>query len=236
MDNFDQLKQTVKITEADRRGIALKRLGLESAPLSFGLEELFRTVWPGGFQQIVTEILPYMTEGRSDYTALIALYETVSPTDKPRLFPEDYLAAVGILPGEFLGDITKAAFNKNATIAAMMVAIAQPKIIAATIDAATGKKNSVADRNMLLKITKTLPIPKGQEINVNFGPKGVPEGEGADTPLEGAKSYIKFEQSIRENVDDLRIGEGRKLIESATKVEHDNNDWVDAEVINETKE
>lgn len=209
----------MKRAKSTQRELALEKLGLTFDPPSVKLDMTLREVTDGGFKDIMEQYVPLLAESNVAYETLLDLYTNSDITDRDQhLRPEDYLAAAGLPIGQFLGEITTVAYDTNAAVAAMMAAIAQPKVIKATIKAATDPKmGSVKDRENLLKITKMLPTAGAGVVIQNFGGGATKISPGEVKVESGDEGFLKFEHEARENAKDMRVGEGRKLLEAATE-------------------
>ena len=228
MDPLINEKATKREPET-RRSQALGRMGLAFDPPSVKLEETLRRAFPGGFREVIEQYVTPIAKGNPAYERLLAVYNTVSISDREQhLRAEDFLAAAGLGIGEFLGQLTTAAYNQNAAVAAMIAAVNQPKVIQATVEAAIDPKNgSVKDRENFLKITKMLPAG-GSGVTLNFG--AVPgAAEGPKEVVAGDEGFMRFENEVRDNATDLRIGEGRKMLEGATEYKEGD---IEAEIVN----
>lgn len=215
MDELEQLKAGKRSDLTTKREQALDRIDVHTIPVDMGLGKILREVFTGGWQEMMDDVIPFLAENRQDYQDLMDIFNNTSPTDKGILKPEDYLAAANMNIGAFLGDVTQATFNRGATVAAMMAAAAQPRVIKASIEAATRKGGSVTDRQMLLQMTKMLPQPKGAEVNIHFGNDKPSDGKTIEAGDNAGHSVIKFETFVKDTARDLREGKGRKLLNEA---------------------
>lgn len=104
------------------------------------------------------------------FARLVMAYDKATDTDKRVLTLEGLCEAAGILPGEFLGIITRAIYERNQDSARLMVAFANPDVVAATIDnAKNGGDKGFRDRQLLHEHTGFSQPKQGPVINLNSG-------------------------------------------------------------------
>jgi hypothetical protein len=122
-----------------------------------------------------------------DAQSFLEKYDSVSESDRQRLKLEDFVAVSGLSARDFIETLTGALMQQCQDVTKMMVAVAQPKVIAATIKAATdqvpivafsqlmGKNIVVGKTNgdtkameLFHKATGFLPTPKGSNTTINL--------------------------------------------------------------------
>lgn len=142
-----------------------------------------------------------------DAQAFIAKYDSVGRSDRGRLKLEEFIAASGLSARRFVEVLTGALMQQCQDVTKMMVAVAQPKVIQATIKAATdqvpitaydvelGVMKVVGHTNgdtkameIFHKATGFLPTPKGAVTNINLnqlnaGAQGGQEDD-SDDPMD----------------------------------------------------
>jgi hypothetical protein len=120
-----------------------------------------------------------------DAQTFIRFRERISPSDLRRTTLEEQFTAAGISARRFIEVLTGALMQQCQDVTKMMVAVAQPKVVQATIKAATDQVPIVADigdRRVVVghtngdtkameifhKATGFLPTPKGSNTTINL--------------------------------------------------------------------
>lgn len=114
--------------------------------------------------------------------AFIEKWDYTSESDRTRLKLEEIFTAAGLTAREFIEVLTGALMQQCQDVTKMMVAVAQPKVIQATIDAAV-ERVPITDRDgdvvgysngdvkameLFHKATGFLPTPKGSSTTINL--------------------------------------------------------------------
>ncbi len=123
-----------------------------------------------------------------------------SGTDKDRgaVRLEDLCGAAELTPDEFLARIIPALWQRNTDISRIVAAIAQPQVVAATIEVATtGGTFGAKDRQMLLEASGFLPTKQGSTINIDASHKSMTV-EGGKPQIEDGPGMPSFSDDITE--------------------------------------
>jgi len=127
---------------------------------------------------------------------------TIRTRDTVRL--EDLCAAADIAPDEFLGIVIPAIYRRNQDISKLIAAMAQPKVMEATISAAQ-LPHGTQDRQMLHQASGFLPTKAGQSINIDNRKQTLVAGGNSGISVEpGVSQLPSFEQDMIEGSTVLR--------------------------------
>jgi len=151
----------------------------------------------------------------------IEKYDSIAGSDRSRLGLEEIFTSCGITARRFIEVLTGALMQQCQDVTKMMVAVAQPKVIQATIKAAIDQVPIVADvdgerivvghtngdtkaMEIFHKATGFLPTPKGSNTTINLnqlnqtanmGGGGDDDGKG-DIELEDMDDYLLEIQDV----------------------------------------
>ena len=186
-----------------RTAAARKRLGLEEGATD-GFPDLTARIKAGAGS--IAKAIEVLSEDDSDDSrAFMERYRSVPKSDRSRLKLEDFVAAADITPRRFVELVTGALMQQCQDVTKMMVAVAQPKVIQATIKAATDQVPIIADvdgerivvghtngdtkaMEIFHKATGFLPTPKGSNTTINLNQlnqtANLSDGEGAEESSE----------------------------------------------------
>jgi len=150
-----------------------------------------------------------------DSQAFIEKYDSVSVSDRSRLTLEQIFTAAGLSARRFVEIVTGALMQQSADVTQMMVSIAQPKVIAATVKAAIEERpifdkegdvvgytlGDVKAQEIFHKATGFLPMPKGSTtiINNNQQNNGTSKEDESDedaVPLQSMDDYLMELQDV----------------------------------------
>ena len=116
---------------------------------------------------------------------------------------EDLCAAADLTPDEFLGAVIPVIYRRNQDISRIIAAMAQPKVLEATIQSAQTQWGSL-DRQMLHQASGFLPTKAGQQINIDNRKQTVVAGGKISSVEPGAAGLPSFEQDMIEGSKTLR--------------------------------
>lgn len=127
------------------------------------------------------------SDDSEDAKSFILRYESVGPSDRRRLTLEEFIVAAGLSSRRFIEVLTGALMQQCQDVTKMMVAVAQPKVIQATIKAATDQvpitaydpilechkvvgytNGDTKAMEIFHKATGFLPTPKGSNTTINL--------------------------------------------------------------------
>jgi hypothetical protein len=117
-----------------------------------------------------------------DALAFIERYDSISESDLPRLAIEEIFTAAGLTARRFVEVLTGALMQQSSDVTKMLVSVAQPRVVEATIKAATeslpiiGNEGEVVGwtngdikaQELFHKATGFLPTPKGAQTTINL--------------------------------------------------------------------
>lgn len=177
--------------ERSPREEALKRLGLEDPP---EVNSLFtHAIKVVGSKK---KFLEYARE--SEHEGVVAFFEkwdSLSKTDQHALSIVDVCAAVDLKLPTLLGEVTAQAFAHNTDLSKLIAAVAQPRVVKATVDSATKYlgPDGVKDRQMLHLHSNFVPVSKSSQTIFRFQQQINNAREaGADEPI----GLPPFEQDV----------------------------------------
>lgn len=111
---------------------------------------------------------------------------------------EEMALTFGISPAELLGVCVEIAYEKKRSVSKLLQSVAMPAIIQRNIVEAK-KVKGVQDREMFMKSTGVLPVPKGSTMNINATAQAAAmttEGEPTGLP-DFEESTLRFSEVIR---------------------------------------
>jgi hypothetical protein len=143
-----------------------------------------------------------------DSQSFIGLYDRVSVSDRARLSVEEIFTVSGLSARRFVEIVTGALMQRSEDVTKMMVSVAKPQVVQATIKAAidslpildiTGRvvghtNGDIKAMEIFHKATGFLPTPKGSTINLNQLNQTAQLGKGDDDedcePPQSADEYL----------------------------------------------
>lgn len=149
----------------DRRSLAAKSMDLQTLPFAGTLGVVFHRI-KGGFGTAM-DYVPALAEHDTRFARLCHLWDRATVVDKKTLPPEDFLAASGLSPVDFIREIAGIMFQMNADVGIMIAAINHPKVVERTVKAAMNLKAGARDRENLLRAAGTLPLPKSAHLHIH---------------------------------------------------------------------
>lgn len=174
-----------------QRDAALRRLGCHETPIRVNLSKFLGTA--GGFERVMTELVPLIAEIDQRYRLLAQLYEQTAAPDRKALYPEDYLYLAQIRPSDFYGEVARAAMEYAIQTGILQQAMAHNDIVDAGLKMAK-KPIGLQDRLAHFKATGVTPLPKGAQIAIFAGGGGPGGGQGGKP--EAAQSLPTFERQM----------------------------------------
>lgn len=114
------------------------------------------------------------------FLRVVTAYDVLSDADKGKVRVEDLCAGAELTPGEFLGAVTTALWERNADIGRLIAAVNHPRVIESTIEHSASPFGG-QDRKMLLEASGFLPTSKGIAINIDNSKKTLNAGAGTTT-------------------------------------------------------
>ena len=231
----------------DSRTVAArKRLGLKPGATD-GFPDLTARI-KAGVGSIAKAIEVLSEDDSDDSRAFMERYRSVPKSDRSRLKLEDFVAAADITPRRFVELVTGALLQQCQDVTKMMVAVAQPKVIQATIKAATDQVPIIADvdgerivvghtngdtkaMEIFHKATGFLPTPKGSNTTINLNQlnqtANLSDGEGAEESSE-LQSMDEFLMEMQDVVAPKQLP--APAVEIPTLIQTPELDYIDADV------
>lgn len=152
-------------TKVNRRARAIQYMQLKTLPFAGTMNVVFHHI-KGGFGTAM-DYVPALAEHDTRFARLWDLWEGATKDNRKILEPEDFLAASGISPVDFIREIAGVMFQMNADVGIMIAAINHPKVVEKTVQAAMSVKGGARDRENLLKAAGTLPLPKSAHLHIH---------------------------------------------------------------------
>jgi hypothetical protein len=170
-----------------------------------------------------------LAESDQRFLRIITAYDTLSASDQSSIRLEDLCIGAEISPGEFLGLVTKALWERNADIGRLIAAVNHPQVVENTIQHSASPFGG-GDRRMLLEASGFLPTSKGIAINIDNSKKVL--NAGGTTTIEEV-SLPTFEEDGLETMTALRGDQTKALPPPSPKqlVQVPNGEVMDAEVV-----
>lgn len=98
--------------------------------------------------------------------AFVDAWDLLSPSDQEKVPLEQICAAVGISAAEFVGELARGAYRWNMDVSTLIAMVSQPAIIDKMTEFAM-EPDGHKDREMLLKSSGFLPLPKGARTTIH---------------------------------------------------------------------
>jgi hypothetical protein len=192
------------IDTRNRAEQAKKRLGVTKEQLDGcrKITPLLREV--GLTVERVCEILE--GDGSDEAVAFVTRYRKISQSDRAYLSIEEICLAAGLTTRRLWEVIAGARLEQSQEAVKLMVAEAQPKVMAAAIKAATDSQPIVVQgvivghtngdmkaTELIWKATGMLPTPKGATVAINLGnqQQASDDDEPDEVPLQDMDSFLK---------------------------------------------
>jgi len=173
---------------------------LEILPFQSTLAYAFKSV--GGKETAIEAAR--MVEGEDErFKKITYAWDNASLRDRDTVRLEDLCAAADLTPDEFLGAVIPVIYRRNQDISRIIAAMAQPKVLEATIQAAQTQFGSL-DRQMLHQASGFLPTKAGQQINIDNRKQTLVAGGKVSSVEPGAAGLPSFEQDMIEGSKTLR--------------------------------
>ncbi len=199
----------------DRGAEARKRLGITKEQME-GVPRVTDKIIAGA-GSIQKAVAALEADDSDDAVAFIRCWSSISKSDRRRLKLEEIAVAAGLTPRRFVEVVTGALMQQSQDVTKMLVAVAQPKVTAATVKAATDEVPIVADVNgrrivvgktngdvkaqeIFHKITGMLPLPKGSQTTINMQQNAVSakeEEERSDGPQSMDEFLLDIQDVLR---------------------------------------
>lgn len=149
-----------------------------------------------------------LAETDQRFLRIVVAYDSLSTANKGTTRLEDLCAGAEITPGEFLGLVTTALWERNADIGRLIAAVNHPKVIESTIQHSQSPFGG-GDRKMLLEAAGFLPTSKGVSINIDNSKKTL-NTSGGTTTIESV-GLPTFEQDGMELMTAIRGDQTKAL-------------------------
>lgn len=196
------------------RGQALRRLGLTEHDVANVPRITPRVKEAVGTVKAAIRIL--LGDDDPDSIRFSTKWRGASKKDQLSLRLEDFLVAAEITPRRFMELLAGASMEYSSTVSKLIVSKNQPKVLKATVKAATdsvpitamvggamveiGRTNGdVKAMEMFHKITGALPTPKGSNFTLNqqINSGGEVKESKVQTPLESMDSFLLELDEVR---------------------------------------
>lgn len=169
-------------------------------PFQSTLAYAFRSV---GGKETAIEAARLIQEDDERFKKITHAWDQASIRDKDSLRLEDLCSAADLTPDEFLGAVIPVIYRRNQDISRIIAAMAQPKVLEATIASATTQWGSL-DRQMLHQASGFLPTKAGQQIHIDNRKQTLVAGGKVSSVEPGAAGLPSFEQDMIEGSKTLR--------------------------------
>jgi hypothetical protein len=171
-----------------------------------------------------------LAERDQRFLRVVTAFDSLSDSDKGTVRIEDLCAGAELTPGEFLGEVTKALWERNADIGRLIAAVNHPRVIESTIEHSASPFGG-QDRKMLLEASGFLPTKQGLSINIDNSKKTLNAGAGTTT-IEQV-GLPSFEENGTELMTAIRGDHTKALPPPSIKqiVEVPSGEVLDAEIV-----
>lgn len=132
---------------------------------------------------------------------VVAEWDTYSQTKREYTSLDQLCDRVGVPPADFLSHVVKSAFLANTDLSNILLATAQPRILAKSIKNALLQKG-FKDREMLLQATGL--VPKGGGIHVSANAQAIAGAKAAAGAL--GSGLPSFESEMQRTAEAVRMG------------------------------
>lgn len=173
---------------------------LEILPFQSTLAYAFKSV---GGKETAIEAARMVQDEDERYKKITYAWDQASIRDRDVLRLEDLCSAADLTPDEFLGAVIPVIYRRNQDISRIIAAMAQPKVLEATIQSAQTQWGSL-DRQMLHQASGFLPTKAGQTITIDNRKQTVVAGGKVSSVEPGAAGLPSFEQDMIEGSKTLR--------------------------------
>lgn len=173
---------------------------LEILPFQSTLAYAFKSV---GGKETAIEAARMVQDEDERFRRITHAWDEASLRDRDTVRLEDLCAAADLTPDEFLGSVIPVIYRRNQDISRIIAAMAQPKVLEATIQSAQTQWGSL-DRQMLHQASGFLPTKAGQQINIDNRKQTVVAGGKVSSVEPGAAGLPSFEQDMIEGSKTLR--------------------------------
>ncbi len=195
------------------RGEALRRLGLTEHDVTNVPRIASRVKEAVGTVKAALRILN--GDDSSDSIAFMSKWRSLSDKDQRTLRLEDVIIAAGLTPRRFMELLAGASMEHSDTVAKLIVSAGRPKVLKATVKAATdsvpitafvGGENIVVGHTngdvkameIFHKMTGDLPTPKGNTVTLNQQINNPAKDVARErTPLETMDSFLLELDEVR---------------------------------------
>lgn len=173
---------------------------LEILPFQSTLAYAFKSV---GGKETAIEAARMVQDEDERFKKITFAWDQATLRDRDAVRLEDLCAAADITPDEFLGAVIPVIYRRNQDISRIIAAMAQPKVLEATIQSAQTQWGSL-DRQMLHQASGFLPTKAGQQINIDNRKQTLVAGGKVTSVEPGAAGLPSFEQDMIEGSKTLR--------------------------------
>lgn len=198
----------------DRSAAARKRLGITQQDME-GVPRVTDRIREGA-GSVEAAIAALRGDDAADAILFISKYDSVTESDRERLTLEEFLVAAGLTPRRFVEVVTGALMQQASDVTKMLVSVAQPKVTAATVKAATEERpildregeivgyapGDVKAQEIFHKISGLLPTPKGAQTIINM--QQLNQGGKDDDGDEDGEELQSMDSFLMEMQDVLR--------------------------------
>ena len=142
-----------------------REAGLEILPGEGSLTLATRYL-PGGRSDVVAYVRLAAANQDPDALLWLHVWESLKPWEQRQVTLDDICAAAGVSPGKMVKAIVGSAFDANCDVANLVAAMAHPRVVKASIRAAT-RADGIEDRKLLFQHHRFIPVNKGATVNIN---------------------------------------------------------------------
>jgi len=232
-------------TPRNAKQAAKKRLGIKPGDMD-GVPSVTEKI-KAGVGSIDRAIQALREDDSEDALAFIQKYDSVSKSDKKFVTLEEIVTASGLTTRRFVEIVTGAIMEQCGDVTKMMVTVAQPEVVKATIKAATDSVPIVATvgnrqrvvgytngdtkaMELFHKATGFLPMPKGAVTNINLNQQNnTAQLSSKDDEDDGPEDLQTMDSFLMDMQDVLRP-ELPAPREEAVPVIVPNIEYIDADV------
>lgn len=178
----------------------------------------------------------------ADAQRFMARYRSISESDRERLELEEIVVAAGLTVRRFVEVAAGAVMQESGDVTRIMVAMSQPAVTQATIDAAT-RTVPIVDREgevvgytygdvkaqeLFHKATGFLPMPKGATTTINLNQLNAPAS--SSMPEEKCLPPQSMDAYLLELQDVIRPNKELPAMASVVPIGADDAEYVDVEM------
>lgn len=223
-----------------REDEARKRIGLNPGDMN-GVPSITNRI-KRAFGTVDAAVEALAGDDSPDAQRFMAKYRSISESDRNRLELEEIVVASGLTARRFVEVAAGAVMQESGDVTRIMVAMSQPAVTQATIDAATRQVpivnregetvgwtyGDVKAQELFHKATGFLPTPKGATTTINLNQLNAPAAQAGQEekclPPQSMDAYLLELQNV------IRPNKELPALSSVVPIGADDSEYVDVEV------